>query len=249
MNNLNRNKTNIALYVVLALIIAAVVSMTVFSVVTGTKKKNAPQKGSETKVDTVWETDPPSTRRPIDTQNPEDTYVEEPDEDVDSVPDDAPSEEVDAPAKLVFTNPVEGRLLKAYDIDMPVYSLTMDDYRVHCGIDIVAEPGKEVCSVAEGTVGNVYNDPMMGNCISVEHANGLVSYYMGLSDEVFDGIEEGAPVYCGQPLSSIGDSTLIEIAEEPHLHLEMKLNGKYVDPMQYVSYEASAAVTDNGYEG
>ncbi len=251
MYNANKSKTNIALYIVLSLIIVAVVCMTVFSVVTNTKKKTDTPKVDETAADTVKRPETAETRQPEITQNPEGTYTEVPDDDVNAVPDNEPSEEVDAPVKLVFTNPVEGYLLKGYDIDMPVYSLTMNDYRVHAGIDILADPGATVSAIAEGTVQNVYDDPMMGNCISISHANGLVSYYMGLSDEVCDGIEEGAPVYCGQALSSIGDSTLIEIAEEPHLHLEVKKDGKHVNPSEYVSYEAStsANVVDDNYEG
>ena len=105
--------------------------------------------------------------------------------------------------------------------------------------------------IAEGTVQNIYEDPMMGKCISIKHGDGLTSYYMGLSDEVCEGIEEGAPVYCGQNISSVGDSTLIELAEEPHLHFELKKNGKYVDPMAYFSYQttSSEGVVDEHYEG
>lgn len=236
MDNTNRNKTNLVLYIVLALIVVTVVCMTVFSVVTNTKKHTDIPKVTE--APKITEKNPEQTpTRPVETQEPEDTRVELPDEDVDANPDDEPSEEVSSQVKLVFTKPVEGYLLKGYDIDMPVYSLTMNDYRVHTGLDILAEPGAPVMAVAEGTVEYIYSDPMMGNCISVSHANGLVSYYMGLSEEVGEGIAEGAPVYCGQVLSSVGDSTLIEIAEESHLHLEMKQNGSFVDPSQYISYQ------------
>lgn len=251
MYNANKSKSNIALYVVLSLIIVAVVCMTVFSVVTSTRKKTDNPKVNETAAQTAKRTESAETRRPEITQNPDDTYIEKPEQDVNSVPEDEPTKEVDAPVKLVFTKPVEGYLLKSYDIDMPVYSLTMNDYRVHTGIDILADIGSPVVCMAEGTVQNVYDDPMMGNCISISHPNGLVSCYMGLSDEVCEGIEEGAPVYCGQPLSSIGDSTLIEIAEEPHLHLEVKMDGKNVNPLDYISYEASNAenAVDDNYEG
>jgi murein DD-endopeptidase MepM/ murein hydrolase activator NlpD len=179
---------------------------------------------------------PATTRPSIQTQNPEDTYVELPDESVNASPEE-PVEDVDAPVKMTFVNPVEGYLLKGYDIDMPVYSLTMNDYRGHAGIDIIAYTGAPVVTIAEGTVQNVYTDPMMGNCISVKHPNGIVSYYMGLSDEVCDGIEIGAPVFCGQKLSSVGDSTLIEIGEESHMHFEVKVDNKYADPLKYVAYD------------
>ena len=251
MDNTNRNKVNLVLYIVLTLIIVAVVCMTVFSVVTNTRKKTDNPKVEETAAQTAKRTEKAETIIPKETQNSEDTYNENSEEEVNGIPEDEPSKEVDVQAKLVFTKPVDGYLLKSYDIDMPVYSLTMNDYRVHTGIDILADIGDTVCCIAEGTVQNVYDDPMMGNCISISHANGMVSYYMGLSDEVCEGIEEGAPVYCGQALSSIGDSTLIEIAEEPHLHLEVKVDGKNVNPLDYISYEAanSENAVDDNFEG
>lgn len=250
MDNTNKNKVNLVLYIVLTLIIVAVVCMTVFSIATGSKKNNGGIKLPE--VTNGMATRSPETERtrPTETQNPEDTYIEEPDDDV-NASDDEPAKDVDAPVKMVFTNPIdEGYILKGFDIDMPVYSLTMNDYRVHSGLDIIADLGSAVRTIAEGEIMNIYCDPMMGNCISVKHANGYVSYYMGLSEEVCDGIEEGAPVYCGQVLSSVGDSTLIEIAEEPHLHLEVKKDGKYVDPTEFVSYKTSSSgITDDNYEG
>ena len=247
MNNTNK-KLNFVLYIVPALLIMAVVCMAVFSIVTGTKKNNDKKAEHTTARQTQNVTENKQTEK-----NPDTTYVtEEPNNEDVFAETDEPSQKTDAPVKLNITNPVSaGYLLKEYDIEMPVYSLTMNDYRVHTGIDILADIGAPVMAIAEGTVKNVYNDPMMGNCISISHANGLTSYYMGLSDEVYDGIEEGAPVYCGLPISSVGDSTLVEIAEETHLHFEMKKDGKYVNPMDYVSYEKTSSenVVDKNYEG
>jgi len=230
MDNANRNKVNAALYIVLALIIVTVVCMTVFSMIGSRRPEKVPNVTDEIK-NTDKSGD--QTTKPIDP--PKDTTGTNDDDVI--ADDDPPAEDVDAPVKLVFTNPVEGYLLKGYDIDMPVYSITMNDYRVHAGIDIYAEPGAPVVAMAEGEVQNVYNDPMMGNCISIKHPNGIVSYYMGLSDEVCDGVEIGAPVFCGQKLSSVGDSTLIEIGEESHIHFEVKVDNQYTDPLKYVAYD------------
>ncbi len=248
MDNTNRNKVNLVLYIVLTLIVVAVVCMTVIGISNNSKKPSGlPKVTNDPKV-TDKITDTPSTKIPDNTDIPNDTDGN-PDTDA-GANQDEPSKEVDAPISISFTKPVEGYLLKAHDIDMPVYSLTMNDYRVHAGIDILAEPGSPVMAVAEGKIENIYNDPMMGNCISISHADGLTSHYKGLSDEVCEGIEEGALVYCGQVISSVGDSTLIEIAEESHLHFEMKKDGNYVNPVDYVSYEkTSADAEDNGYEG
>ncbi len=251
MDNANKSKVNFVLYIVLALIIVAVVCMTVFSIATGSKKHGDNSRIPNATESSTKQPEASATRGHAETQNPESTSVELPDEDVNSVPDNEPAQDVDAPVKVVFSKPVEGYLLKGCDLDMPVYSLTMNDYRVHAGIDVIADPGSPVVAAAEGTVQNIYDHPMMGNCISISHENGLVSYYMGLSEELGEGIVEGAPVYCGQLLSSVGDSTLIEIAEEPHLHFEMKLNGTNVNPSDYIYYDSatSSSYVDEYYEG
>ena len=246
MDNTNRNKVNLVLYIVLTLIVVAVVCMTVIGIASNAKKQNSLPKVTDKVTDKI--TDTPSSKIPDTTNAPKDTDLGD-DTDVVATPEE-PTKEVDAPVSISFTKPVEGYLLKAHDIDMPVYSLTMNDYRVHAGIDILAEPGAPVMAVAEGKIENIYNDPMMGNCITISHSDGLTSHYKGLSDEVCDGIQEGALVYCGQVISSVGDSTLIEIAEESHLHFEMKKDGNYVNPTEYVSYElTSENAEDNGYEG
>ena len=46
-------------------------------------------------------------------------------------------------------------ILKEYSADIPVFSLTMEDYRVHCGIDIGADIGTEVLAAEDGTISKV----------------------------------------------------------------------------------------------
>ena len=42
----------------------------------------------------------------------------------------------------------------------------------------------------------------------------------------------------GQLISFVGDSAMIESADESHLHYELKLNDVHVDPMEYISEES-----------
>ena len=71
----------------------------------------------------------------------------------------------------------------------------------------------------------------------------MISYYKNLSDEFAEGITEGATVYAGQPIGTISDSAIIEISDEPHLHFELELDGKAIDPMTMLDYEESASVS------
>jgi phosphocarrier protein len=56
-------------------------------------------------------------------------------------------------------------------------------------------------------------------------------------------------VKCGDTVGYIGESSMVEIAQEPHLHFEAQLNGKYVNPEDYLSSEAKASLLqDTSYE-
>lgn len=229
MDKQNGKKTTVALYLLLALIIVSVIALTVFSVASNRRKDNVVPK--ETKAAETARVKTPETRasEPIPpVTEPEREHDEAPETDSDRASDDK---------GFVCVQPVAGYLLKAYSADMPTFSLTMNDYRTHTGIDVLSDPGSPVMAFSDGKISGVYNDPMMGNCVSVEHSNGIVSYYMGLSDERPEEVFEGAPVYCGQVIGSVGDSTLVEISEDSHLHFELRQNGKLIDPTTYVSYE------------
>jgi murein DD-endopeptidase MepM/ murein hydrolase activator NlpD len=52
-------------------------------------------------------------------------------------------------------------------------------------------------------------------------------------------------VEAGQLLGSVGDTAMIEIAEEPHLHVEMTVKGIQVDPLEYFSKDVLSAITED----
>jgi murein DD-endopeptidase MepM/ murein hydrolase activator NlpD len=80
--------------------------------------------------------------------------------------------------------PVSGTLSKKHSVDTQVFSPTMNDYRVHLGIDIATEEAAPVCAVAEGTVAQVWEDPMMGWCVAISHAGDCVTVYKNLAKQL-----------------------------------------------------------------
>ena len=171
---------------------------------------------------------------PEDTNpKPEDTPSDEPsDEEPTDEPTDAPSEDVSQ--KLpTFALPVTGALSVGHDPDMQVFSPTMEDYRVHLGVDINTAEGAAVKAAADGKVEKVWEDVRMGWCVAVSHSGGAGTYYKNLSETLADGIAEGATVTSGQLLGAIGESAMIEVAQEPHLHFEITVGGIQVDPLEY----------------
>ena len=134
-----------------------------------------------------------------------------------------------------YTLPVGGKLMKAHDPTIQVYSNTMGDYRVHLGLDIATEAGAAVCAVADGTVEKIWNDSLMGTCLALTHAEDTVTIYKNLAPELAEGITVGASVTQGQQIATVGETAVVEMADEPHLHFEMTVNGISVDPLKYFS--------------
>ena len=137
-----------------------------------------------------------------------------------------------------FSLPVSGEIMIDFSDSVPVFSQTMNDYRTHLGVDIGAELGTPVLAVADGTVSNVWVDPFMGTCVSIEHSGNSVSIYKNLDEEIASGIVIGTAVKSGDVIGAIGETAMNEIAQEPHLHYELKVDGKHVDPKQHFKFPA-----------
>lgn len=166
---------------------------------------------------------------------------------VPSINDDPTS---DVGSKLpTFSLPVSGKLSNVHDSELQVFSPTMNDYRVHLGIDVLTTDGAPVYAVADGTVMQIWEDVRMGQCIAVKHNGDAVSIYKNVSAELPKGIIEGAKVKAGQQIASVGATAMVEIADEPHLHFEMTVGGLAVDPLEYFSSnDVETLSKDTAYE-
>ena len=194
-----------------------------------------------------------------DTLPPEDTQagVEDPDDKpgeettggekpgADETPEDQPTDAL----PTEFLLPVSGVLRSVHDADLQVFSPTMGDYRVHLGIDIGTVAGASVSAMADGTVAQIWDDVRMGRCLAVKHGGDSYTIYKNLTAEHPEGIVVGATVKAGDVIGTVGESAMVEIAEEPHLHLEMTVAGIQVDPTEYLSEDAMATLKeDTNYE-
>ena len=222
-----RAKANRILYLVIALILClgAAIAGIAASVTSGRRAK--PVGGTDT---------------PAVTTGSETAPVTEGQKDAAAKPEDAIP---------TFSAPLTGRIFRAHDLTVPVYSVTLDEYRVHNGVDILSEAGSDVKAMASGIVTEISDHPLLGHSVAVLHAGNLVSVYRNLMPEEIDGLTVGASVNAGQVIGHVGDSALVECCDEPHLHLEMTLSGVSVDPLDYVPEESIAAslTDDAAFEG
>jgi murein DD-endopeptidase MepM/ murein hydrolase activator NlpD len=104
--------------------------------------------------------------------------------------------------------------------------------RPHEGIDVSAPMGAEIEAPAAGVVTNVKWEEGYGNFLTVDHGFGLVTRYAHCSKIL---VVRGQRVKRGQKIALVGSTG---IATGPHLHYEVWVNGKPVDPIKYVMPDA-----------
>lgn len=142
-----------------------------------------------------------------------------------------------------FILPVSGNLTNKHDPTLQVFSPTMQDYRVHIGIDLQTKESAPVYAAADGKISKIWVDTLMGYCIAIEHSGDCVSVYKNLAETLPEGIAEGVSVRSGQLIATVGESAMVEIADEPHLHFEMTVGGLAVDPLEYFDESALKSVS------
>ena len=234
LKNLKVKKATVITSVVVLAALAVIVSVTIAS--NRTKDRVDPP----AKNDPPTESNAPEESKPAESESEKESETSKPSSStVKPVENKVPS----------LMLPVSGALSTSHDPELQVYSPTLKDWRVHLGIDIVTNDGASVYSAADGTVARVWKDDMMGYSIAVKHSGDSYTIYQNLSDKIPEGIKEGASVRSGQLLGTVGDSAMVEVAAEPHLHFEMTVADLSVDPLKYFNEEALKSLTkDSSYE-
>jgi murein DD-endopeptidase MepM/ murein hydrolase activator NlpD len=98
----------------------------------------------------------------------------------------------------------------------------------HAGLDFKGPTGAPIFAAARGTVAFVGRRPGYGNCVEVDHANGLQTRYAHMS--AFR-TRVGQPVAAGQLIGVVGSTGR---STGPHLHFEVRLHGQPVNPRPFL---------------
>lgn len=107
----------------------------------------------------------------------------------------------------------------------PIYGY----YRIHTGIDIGAAHGTDIISSADGVVTSViYNEGGYGWYIMVYHGDGITTLYAHCSKVI---AKVGQKVKQGQVIALVGSTGA---STGPHIHFEVRVNGKHTNPLDYV---------------
>jgi murein DD-endopeptidase MepM/ murein hydrolase activator NlpD len=104
--------------------------------------------------------------------------------------------------------------------------------RPHEGIDVTAPMGAPIEAPAGGVVTSVGWETGYGNTVEIDHGFGISTRFAHCSKVL---VRAGQRVSRGQQIALVGSTGL---ATGPHLHYEVHVNGKPVDPLKYVLPEA-----------
>lgn len=127
--------------------------------------------------------------------------------------------------------PADGTLSSLFSPNRrhPVLRIT----RPHKGIDIAASVGEPILAPARGVVRRVGpRTGGYGNTVEIDHGYGYVTRFAHTSRIH---VRSGEPVERGQMIAEVGATGLVS---GPHLHYEVEVNGRQVDPLNFILADA-----------
>lgn len=123
--------------------------------------------------------------------------------------------------------PVDNILISSFGMrDHPVFGYK----RMHEGVDFRSDIGSPVYATGDGTIQIAGTRGTFGRLIEINHGFGFESRYAHLSGFA-EGIRVGKKVKRGDLIGFTGKSGVVS---GPHLHYEILLSGKNVNPLQYL---------------
>lgn len=106
---------------------------------------------------------------------------------------------------------------------------TLKIYKLHTGVDIAAPSGVPVKAANDGTVVVAGYNAGYGNYVILDHGGGYATLYGHASSL---GVKTGDRVRRGQTIMYVGSTGF---STGPHLHFEIMIDGRTVNPMDYFS--------------
>ena len=123
--------------------------------------------------------------------------------------------------KLAVT-PINGTITSRYGVSSRIRKSN------HTGLDISAKSGTPIKVVAGGTVISAKYEGSYGNLVKIDHGNGVETWYAHTSKMY---VKAGQKVETGEVIAAVGSTGN---STGPHLHLEIRINGKHVNPQKYL---------------
>ena len=140
--------------------------------------------------------------------------------------------QVSSPTAVTFIMPIkDGTITKEFSDTELKYNKTLKQWEAHKAIDIKGGDKANVLAVYGGKVTNVESTYLMGTVVTIEHSGNLKTVYSSLNDVT---VKVGDSVKQGDKIGNASTSAKSESAEGDHVHLEVFLKNKKVDPLLYI---------------
>ncbi len=99
----------------------------------------------------------------------------------------------------------------------------------HSGLDIAGNNRSPIYAVQDGEV--IFSGPngTYGNCVIIDHDNGMVTLYAHCSSL---SVVKGSSVLKGDNIALVGSTGR---STGPHLHFEVRINGKFINPINFLN--------------
>ncbi|MDO4539568.1 MAG: peptidoglycan DD-metalloendopeptidase family protein [Syntrophomonadaceae bacterium] len=128
----------------------------------------------------------------------------------------------------VFTWPCPGNYTITSDYGMRYHPI-LGYNKMHTGTDIAASSGTPIVAADDGQVISSSYLNGYGETIIIDHGNGISTLYAHQSSRL---TAVGDVVAKGQTIGLVGSTGW---STGPHLHFEVRVNGNYVNPWDYIS--------------
>ena len=129
--------------------------------------------------------------------------------------------------KFLMRRPVRGdnvRLTSGFGLR---FHPLLNERRMHSGVDWATAAGTPVLAGGTGVIEEAGRKGRYGNYIRIRHANGYHTAY-GHMLRIAKGVKKGTKVRQGLVIGYVGSTGL---SSGPHLHYEMLINKRFVDPL------------------
>jgi murein DD-endopeptidase MepM/ murein hydrolase activator NlpD len=139
----------------------------------------------------------------------------------------SPARRFRAMASIPNLWPVDGRLMGGFGPRSDPFS--GEGTEIHTGVDISAPTGTPIHVTADGIVGFADMESGYGRVVKIDHGGGIETWYAHLSKFY---VHTGQEVRRGELVGLVGTSGRVTA---PHLHYEVRVNGRPMNPYQYLA--------------
>lgn len=111
-------------------------------------------------------------------------------------------------------------------------------FKLHTGVDIGAPYGANFIAANDGLVTYAGENRAYGKMVIIDHGGGITTLYAHGSEIL---VNVGDTVYQGTPVLKVGSTGY---STGPHAHFEVRVNGEYVQPLDYITSYSSSSNTE-----